>query len=169
METSSASITDMNNISTAILTYTPKIKAFNIQVNGLYSRYNITGDSMALNFENITVSEQMTFKSGFISSANASWFRNNVADSTGSDIVYCYADAGYAAGRVTGISAGVKAAVGKSGQAELGYVLKAGVRIYKGLHLNTEFQKIINGDYYATSPTIIDFPYYMSCKMLLNF
>ncbi|MDF2450519.1 MAG: hypothetical protein K0S26_23 [Bacteroidota bacterium] len=164
-------IRDKNHISTIILTYTPKLKKVNLQFNALYSRYLITGDSTNINFENATYTHQLSFKSGFKTGTNVSWFKNSLTDSLGNNTYLSVIDIGYISKKANSITIGYKMAYRKGLEPQSGFMLKAKFRIIKNLFWDAEIEKILIGDYYNSFATwkINNFPYYCSTRLVLNF
>ena len=164
-------IKDRNNISTVILSYTPKPKNVTLQFNLLYSRYLITGDSSNINFENLTYTTQVKFKSGFKTDVNVSWFKNNLKDTIGNNTYLGVLDVGYVAKNKNSFTIGGKMAVTTGLVPQFGYLAKASIKLYKGLFWEAEIQKIIIGEYYNSFMLgkIKTFPYYCNSKFVLNF
>jgi hypothetical protein len=164
-------IKDRNDISTVIVSYTPRPKKIISQFNGLYSRYIITGDSADINFENITYSHQLQARSGFKTGLNVSWFRNNLSDTLGNDMYLSVADIGYQGKKGSSITVGGKCAVKKNMIPQYGFLIRTRIKVYKGLSWEAEGEKILVGDYYNSFiiSKISGFPYYLSTKLTLNF
>ncbi|MCW3071312.1 MAG: hypothetical protein JWO44_1202 [Bacteroidetes bacterium] len=162
---------DRNTISTAVVSYTPRAKKINVQFNALYSRYIISGDSSQVNFENVTYTHQFSFRSGFKTDLNVSWFKNNISDTLGNDTYLSVLDIGYTTKNNSGFVIGGKAAYKKGMKPQYGFVVKATIKLYKGLSWDTEMEKIIIGDYYNSFmiEKIRQFPYYCSTKLTVNF
>ncbi len=164
-------IRDKNQISTVILTYTPKLKKVNLQFNALYSRYLITGDSASINFENVTYTHQLAFKSGFKTGTNISWFKNSLRDSLGNNTYLSVIDVGYTSKKENSIIIGYKMAYRIGMEPQHGFMLKAKIRVIKNLFWDAEIEKILIGDYYNSFTTwkINKFPYYCNTRLVLNF
>jgi hypothetical protein len=165
------SIKDKNDISTVVLSYTPRPKRVNAQFNVLYSKYVISADSGNINFENAAYSHQFLLKSGFVTGMNVSWFKNNLSDSTGNDTYLSVLDIGYQHKKGHAFTIGGKAAYKQGLAPQYGFVLKAKLRVYKKLSWEAEMEKILIGDYYNSFivSRIKQFPYYCNTKMVLNF
>lgn len=171
LRSGSYTVKDQNNISTAIISFIPRAKKLNAQFNLLYSKYLISGDSAKVNFENLTYTHQFVMKSGFKTDLNVSWFRNNLKDTTGNDTYLSVLDVGYSAKNNSSIVAGVKMAYKKGITPQYGFVVKATIKLYKGLFWDAEMEKIIIGDYYNSLmlEKITKFPYYCNTRLVLNF
>ncbi|MCW3084176.1 MAG: hypothetical protein JWP12_1542 [Bacteroidetes bacterium] len=171
LKTSTYKLQDRNYISTAILSFIPKAKNVNAQFNVMYSKYIISGDSSKINFENLTYTHQLSFKSGFRTSLNVSWFKNNLVDTVGNDTYLSVLDVGYTAKNNSGFTLGGKAAYKKKLQPQFGFVVKATLKLYKGLYWEAEMERIIIGDYYDSFmiEKIKKFPYYCSSRLTINF
>lgn len=142
-----------------------------MQFNLLYSKYIISGDSAKVNFENLTYTHQVVLKSGFKTDLNVSWFKNNLRDTTGNDTYLSVLDIGYSAKNNSSFVAGAKMAYKKGITPQYGFVVKATVKLYKGLFWDAEMEKIIIGDYYNSFmlEKITKFPYYCNTRLVLNF
>ncbi|MFL5763541.1 MAG: hypothetical protein ACJ77K_06320 [Bacteroidia bacterium] len=164
-------VRDRNDISTAILSYSTRPKKVTAQFTALYSRYLITGDSLDIDFENISYSHQITTRSGFKTDLTVSWFKNNLADSTGNDTYLSVADLGYQGKKGNALTVGGKCAVRLDMLPQYGFIVRGRIKLCKGLSWEAEAEKILIGDYYNTlmTPDIDKFPYYMSTKLILNF
>ncbi len=164
-------INDKNTIATAIVSYSPKMKKGSVQLNALYSRYMITGDSADINFENFTFTEQRQFRSGFISGVNLSWFKNNLQDTLNNDTYMAVIDCGYKSRKNHSFSIGLKSAYKVGLNYQYGFVVKASIKIYKGLYWEAMAEKILVGDYYNSFiiGQIQKFPYYCNTRLTLNF
>lgn len=164
-------IKDKNTIATAIVSYSPKMKKGTVQLNALYSRYLITGDSADINFENLTFTEQLQFRSGFISGVNLSWFKNNLQDTLNNDTYMALIDAGYGTKKNHTLSIGLKSAYKIGMDFQYGFVIKASIKICKGLYWEAMAEKILVGDYYNSFVIgqIQKFPYHCNTRLILNF
>lgn len=171
LRSSEYSIKDKNDISTIIVSYTPRPKRVNAQFNGLYSRYVISGDSTNINFENVTYTHQFIFRKGFKTGMNVSWFKNNISDTLGNDTYLAVVDIGFQAKRGNSITIGGKVAYKKNLEPQYGFVVRSKIRLYKKLSCEVEMEKIIIGDYYNSFilSKIQQFPYYCNAKLVLNF
>lgn len=162
---------DRNNISTVLASWTPKLKRISVRFNALYSRYLIQGDSGNINFENFTYSSQFLFRSGFKTDLSASWFKNNLSDTTGNNTYLGLAELGYTAKNHNSISAGGKIAWKKGIAPQYGFIAKVTLKVLKNLYYEASAEKIIIGDYYNSFDIqkIKKFPYYCSTRLILNF
>lgn len=164
-------IKDRNHISTVVLSYTPKPKKVNSQFNALYSRYIISGDSIHINFENFNYSHQFSFKSGFKTGMNISWFKNNLSDTLGNDTYLSVADIGYVYKNGNNLTVGGKMAYKANIEPQYGFIIKTRMKIYKKLFIEAEAEKILIGDYYNGLAlwSIKKFPYYFNTRLTFNF
>ena len=164
-------IKDQNNISTAILSYTPKMKKGNVVFNALYSKYIISGDSVDINFENFTFTDQFQFKSGFTTGLNVSWFKNNLKDTLDNNTYLGVVDVGFKSKKGHSFTIGGKAAYKNTVEIQYGFVAKINLKIYKGLYWEAQAEKVLVGDYYNSFITeqIEKFPYYCNSRLVLNF
>jgi hypothetical protein len=80
-------------------------------------------------------------------------------------------DVGYVSKSNNSVSIGGKMAYKKDLNFQYGFVIKATVKLYKGLFWEANAEKILIGDYYNSLMTeqIKRFPYYCSTKLVLNF
>ena len=164
-------IKDYNSISTAVLSYVPKMKDVQANYNMLYSKYRITSDSGNIHFDNLTYSHQFQFKSGFKTGMNASWFENISKDTLNNNTYLGVVDMGYTTTEQTSFTIGGKVAYKPGNSTEFGFIAKATVKVYKSLFWETEAEKILTGDYYSSliDSKINRFPYYVSGKLIINF
>ena len=171
LKSSTISIKDKNQIATAILSFTPRAKKITSQFNALYSRYEISADSANIHFENITYTHQLQFKSGFKTGMNVSWFKNSLKDTINNDTYLGVLDVGYVAKKGGSISLGGKAAYKNGLKMQYGFVLKASIKLYKGVFWEAEAEKILIGDYYNSFNIwkIEKFPYYCNTRIIINF
>ncbi|MGQ0829860.1 MAG: hypothetical protein ACT4ON_15845 [Bacteroidota bacterium] len=171
LKTPAMIVKDKNQMATIILSFFPKAKKIDAQFNALYSKYIISGDSAKINFENFTYTHQLQFKSGFKTGGNLSWFKNKMRDSLNNDTYLTVLDVGYTTKNNDSFTIGGKMAYKKAAQMQYGFVVKAAVRLYKGLFWEADAEKIILGDYYNSFliEQINKFPYYCSTRLILNF
>lgn len=171
LKTDDATVNDRNAISTAVVTWLPKSKKINAQFNLLYSRYLVSGDSGAINFENFSYSNQLLFRSGFKADMNVSWFKNALTDTLGNDTYLGVADIGYTTKKRHSFTIGGKIACRAGIAPQYGFLAKAVLRIYKNLYWEAEAEKIIIGDYYNSfdSSAIEQFPYLCKTRLVINF
>lgn len=171
LRTPSTVIKDRNTISTVILSYTPKPKVVTSQFNLLYSKYIISGDSSNINFENFTYTHQFTFKKGFKTDLNVTWFKNNLKDTLGNDTYLAVLGIGYVAQNKNSFTIAGKMAYKNKIEPQYGFVVKTNIKLYKGLSWEAQVEKIIIGDYYSSFMVekIQQFPYYCSTRLVLNF
>jgi hypothetical protein len=164
-------IKDHNSISTAILSYVPKLKDTQANFNLLCSSYKITSDSGAINFNNFTYTHQFQFKNGFKTGLNASWFENTLKDTLNNNTYLGLVDIGYTTKDNNSFTIGGKVAYKPGIPTEFGFIAKATFKIYKTLFWEAEAEKILTGDYYNSliDAKIKSFPYYISNKLIMNF
>ena len=164
-------ITDRNSISTAVVSYVPKMKDIQASYNLLYSKYRITSDSGNIHFDNVSYSHQFQFKNGFKTGMNASWFQNTLIDTLNNNTYLGVVDIGYTTEEQNSFTIGGKTAYKPGAKTEFGFLAKVTLKIYKTVFLETEAEKILIGDYYSSliDAKIRQFPYYLSTKMIINF
>jgi len=171
LKTADYVISDKNYMTTAIITWVPKLQKVSAQFNALYSRYIITGDSANINFENFTYSQLFQFKSGLKTSFTSTWFKDNLKDSLNNDTYLSVVDIGYASEKGYSISVGGKLALRNHSKPQYGFIARVGVKLYKGLSFEAEAEKIVIGDYY--SPVMVEqikkFPFYFNNKLIYTF
>lgn len=165
------SIKDKNQIATAILSFMPRAKKVSSQFNALYSRYDISADSANIHFENITYTHQLQLKKGFKTGMNVSWFKNSLKDTINNDTYLGVLDVGYVAKKGGSFSLGGKVAYKLGMEMQYGFVLKASIKLYKGVFWEAEAEKILIGDYYNSFNVwkIEKFPYYCNTRVVINF
>jgi hypothetical protein len=162
---------DHNSISTAVLAYVPKMKHVQANYSILYSKYRVSSDSGNIHFDNLTYSHQFQFENGFKTGTNASWFENTLKDTLNNNTYLAVVDVGYTSKEQNSFTVGGKMAYKPGIPLELGFIAKLTLKLYKTIFLETEAEKILIGDYYSSwiDAKIRSFPYYLSCKVIVNF
>ncbi|MCW3104309.1 MAG: hypothetical protein JWO09_2749 [Bacteroidetes bacterium] len=163
-------IKDRNHIASAMITYSPRFKRSNAQFSAIYCRNIITADSINIDFQNITYSQQVQLNQNISSNVNLSWFQNNLSDTAG-DVYLAAAVLSYKTAQKSRFSIGGKVALNKGTEMQYGFIAKADIRLYKELYWETEAEKIIIGEYYSSFMIgqMKKFPYYCNTKFILNF
>jgi hypothetical protein len=164
-------IRDRNSISTAVVSYVPKMKYIHASYNVLYSQYRITSDSGNIHFDNLSYSHQFQFENGFKTGMNASWFKNTLKDTLNNNTYLAVVDMGYTTEEQNSFTIGGKMAYKPGIPNEYGFLAKVTLKIYKTIFLETEAEKMLIGDYYNNliDSKIRQFPYYLSSKVIINF
>lgn len=163
--------TNKNSIVTGILTFTPRSKNIQKQFSLLYNSYRVNTDSTPLNFQNFAYYHQFSFKGGFKTGLNISWFKNNLHDSTGNDIFLAVLDCGYQFKNGSSFSVAGKSAYKKSGQLYPGFIVKSTLKLTGFLFWDNQVEKFIVGDLFNgyDLEMLKKFPYCYTTKLTLNF
>lgn len=171
LKSSEITVKDKNQIATVMFSYTPRPRKASAMFNALYSKYIISGDTAAINFENIAYSHMLQWKSGFKTGLNVSWFKNSLKDSLNNDTYLGVLDAGYGFKKGGSFSVGGKMAWKQGLEPQYGFVVKFSFKVYKGLFWEAEAEKILIGDYYNSFiiSEIEKFPYYCNTRLVLKF
>lgn len=164
-------VTDRNAISTAIVSYVPKMKTIQVSYNLLYSKYRVSSDSGNIHFDNVTYTHQFQFENGFKTGMNVSWFENTLKDTLNNNTYLGVVDLGYTTKSQNSFTIGGKIAYRHGIATEAGFLAKATLKLYKTLFWETEAEKILAGDYYSSlvDAKVRRFPYYLSSKLIINF
>lgn len=164
-------ITSKNSIVTGILSFTPRSKNVQKQFNLLYNAYHVTTDSTPINFQNFTYYHQFSFKGGFKTGLNVSWFKNNLKDSTGNNIFMAVLDFGYQFKNGSMFSIAGKSAFRPNGQFYPGFILKSSIKLSSYFFWENQVEKFIVGDLFNgyDLDNLKRFPYCFTTKLILNF
>lgn len=160
-----------NSIITGIVTFTPKSKLVKTQFNFLYNYYLVNTDSTPVHFQNFTYFHQISFKSGFKTGLNLSWFKNNLKDTTGNNLFMAVLDAGYQFKSGSSLSVAGKCAYKINGAAYPGFIFKAAIKLSSHLYWENQAEKFIVGDLFNgyDLENLKRFPYCFTTKLILNF
>ena len=163
--------TNKNSIVTGILTFTPRSKNVQKQFSLLYNSYHVNTDSTPINFQNFAYYHQFSFKSGFKTGLNISWFKNNLKDSAGNNLFLAVLDLGYQFKNGSSFSVAGKSAYKKNGQLYPGFILKSTVKITTSLFWENQIEKFIVGDLFNgyNLDNLKKFPYCYTTKLTLKF
>lgn len=165
------SFTNKNSIVTGIVTFSPKSKEVQKQYSLLYNSYHVTTDSTPLNFQNFAYYHQFSFKGGFKTGLNVSWFKNNLNDSTSNDLFLAVLDLGYQFKNGSSFSVAGKSAYRKNGQFYPGFLVKSTLKLSRTLFWENQIEKFIVGNLFNgyDLENLQKFPYCYSTKLILNF
>ena len=160
-----------SSIVTGIITFLPKSRRVQMQFNISYNYYQVNTDSTPINFQNFAYYHQFTFKGGFKTGLNVSWFKNNLKDSAGNNVFLAVLDAGYQFKNGSTLSVAGKSAYKVNGQFYPGFIVKSAVRISTSLFWENQVEKFIVGDLFNgyDLQSLKRFPYCYSTKLILNF
>jgi hypothetical protein len=157
-------------IWTGIVTFNPKGLNVQKQFSFLYNNYRISTDSVPINFENFAYHHQFSFKGGFRTGLNVSWFRDNLSDSSGHSIYLAVLDAGYQFKNGSSFSVAGKSAYKLKQGFHPGFVIKANIRVSKKLFWENLAEKFIIGDLFNGYDlhNLEKFPYCFTTKLILT-
>ncbi len=164
-------IQNKNSITTGIITFTPKSRNVQKQFNFLYNYYLVNTDSTQINFQNFAYYHQISFKSGFKTGLNMSWFKNNLKDTTSNNVFLGVLDVGYQFKKGSTVSIAGKAAYKLNGEFYPGFILKSSIKLSKSFFWENQIEKFIVGDLFNgyDLDNLKKFPYYCNTKIILNF
>ncbi|MBI3518112.1 MAG: hypothetical protein HY062_01975 [Bacteroidetes bacterium] len=164
-------IQNKNSITTGIITFTPKSRNVQKQFNFLYNYYLVNTDSTQINFQNFAYYHQISFKGGFKTGLNLSWFKNNLKDSTNNNVFLGVLDIGYQFKNGSSITVAGKSAYKLNNQFYPGFILKSNIKLSKSFYWENQIEKFIVGDLFNGYDlnNLKKFPYYCSTKIILNF
>lgn len=164
-------IQNKNSITTGIITFTPKSRNVQKQFNFLYNYYLVNTDSTQINFQNFAYYHQISFKGGFKTGLNVSWFKNNLKDSTSNNVFLGVLDVGYQFKNGSTFTIAGKSAYKLNGQFYPGFILKSNIKLAKSFFWENQIEKFIVGDLFNGYDlnNLKKFPYYCSTKIILNF
>jgi hypothetical protein len=165
------SFSNQNSITTGVISYNTRIRKVTAQFNVLYSYYIVNTDSQQLNFKNFSYTHQLSFKNGFKTSLNISWFKNNMKDTLNNNVFLGILDAGYLFKNGTSMSLAGKAAYKVNGSFYPGFIAKINFRIYRTIFWENHIEKFIVGDLFNgyNLDNLKRFPYFCSTKLVYNF
>ena len=106
----SYNLRNMNNISTGVLTYSPRLKKGSTSFNLLYSYYKLTGTAGNTDFQNFSFNNSTIIGQHFRMDLTGNWFKNSAGDSLNSGTFMEGIDFSYSGGKGILISVGGKAA-----------------------------------------------------------
>lgn len=159
---------NVNNISTLILSYSPRSKKFTSYINGVCSYYQLAGHS-GKNYQSYTLTDNTTLSKLFKSDVSVSYLFNNSGDSLNNTFLIvntlnCSLPLG-----VT-VAGGVKFANNTSLRNQWGGLFKASFPLTKGINIELQGQKLILGDFYSNFGTseIKRFPFLFSAKIMIT-
>lgn len=164
-------IQNKNSITTGIVTFTPKSRNIQKQFNFLYNYYLVNTDSSQINFQNFAYYHQISFKGGFKTGFNMSWFKNNLKDSTSNDVFLGVLDVGYQFKNGSSFSVAGKSAYKLNGEFYPGFIVKSSIKLSKSFFWESQIEKFIVGDLFNgyDLDNLKKFPYYCNTKIILNF
>lgn len=164
-------IQNRNSITTGIVTFTPKSRNIQKQFNFLYNYYLVNTDSSQINFQNFAYYHQISFKSGFKTGFNMSWFKNNLKDSTSNDVFLGVLDVGYQFKNGSSLSLAGKSAYKLNKEFYPGFIVKSSIKLSKSFFWESQIEKFIVGDLFNgyDLDNLKKFPYYCNTKIILNF
>lgn len=160
-----------NHIATGVITYNPRVKKGNSQLNFIYNYYLIETDSSNIDFQNFAFTYQVNFNSGFRTGASFSWFKNTETDSINNSVLLSVMDIGYQFVSGSSVVIGGKAAFKSEKDIYPGFLAKVNLKLFKGFFWETQFEKFVIGDLFNgyDLENLKKFPYYCSTRLVLNF
>lgn len=161
------SIINRNNITTGVITYTPKAKRFYSVFNILYSYYNIS-DSLRNNvFRNISFTGSSQISTSFKNNISAGWLYAKSTDSLNTNTMLLTDDITYTLLKKAEFSITGKYAITPDTVGQLGFGIKVNIPLLKRLSAEGSFERIVIGDFYSyyDAEQLKKFPYYCYFKL----
>jgi len=163
-------LTNMNNISNFLVSYSPKLAGMSTSFNALYNYYNVATDTSTLKFQNLNFSNVSQFKNGIRNTVSVSLFYSGNPDTTiGNSVIYTD-EIGYSFNNNTSFTAGIKLADDRQYKNQIGYSAKLHTKLYRKFSCELFAEKIVIGDFYNNYnlAQIQKFPYFCSSKIIYN-
>jgi hypothetical protein len=161
-------IINRNNITTGVITYTPKAKKFTSVFNLLYSYYSIS-DSVRNNiFRNINFTGSSQISKSFNNYASAGWLYANSTDSINTNTLLFADEISYTLFKRAELSVIGKYAITPGTVGQPGYGIKIDVPLINRLSAEGSFERIVFGDFYSCydAKQLKKFPYYSYVKLI---
>jgi len=161
----------VNNISTVVITYAPKITQVSSFFNAMYSYYQLTGTAgKNNNFQNYNINNTTIFNQHIKANFAFNYFFNNDSDSLNNSTSLFSADVVYATSKGTTVTLGGKYAYNNIIKQQTGGVLKINIPIIKHINLEVFAEKLVLGDFYNNYniSEIKKFPFYCYGKVILS-
>lgn len=160
-----------NSISTAVVSYNTRVRKSSLQINALYSYYIVNTDSQQVNFENFAYTQQLSYKNGFKTSLNVSWYKNSLRDSVNNNVFMGVVDVGYKFKNGSSVTLAGKSAYKFNDKLYPGFIAVVDVKLFRGFFWQSHIEKFIVGDLFNAfnSAQLQQFPYYCNTKLVYNF
>lgn len=162
---------NINNISTAVITYAPKLKKISTFFNAVYSYYQLSGTGgKNNNFQNYNINNTTIFNPQFKANFAFNYFSNNDSDSLNNSTTLVSGDVSYATKKNTTLTLGVKYAYNNIVKNQTGGLLKINIPIVNQFHFEAYAEKLVLGDFYNSYnlSEIKKFPFYCYAKIIFN-
>jgi hypothetical protein len=162
------SIINRNNITTGVITFTPKAKRFYSVFNVLYSYYNIS-DSLKNNvFRNISFVGSSQISNSFKNNLSAGWLYAKSTDSLNTNTILMTDEISYSFLKKAELSIIGKYAITPDTTGQLGFGIKVNIPLMKRLSAEGSFERVVIGDFYSyyDSEQLKKFPYYCYFKLI---
>ncbi|MBL0048935.1 MAG: hypothetical protein IPP32_12660 [Bacteroidetes bacterium] len=162
-------IENKNYISSAIVSYSPKLKKNQTTFTLLYNYFKLYDGIQNSIYQNYSFVNSLSigeFKNEFA----LSYFDSNIPDSTVTSFMLYSDDISIRLKKKYVITLGGKLSQSKTGSIQTGYNLKVYVPIKKYFAFELSGEKIVLGDFYNNYllEQIDKFPYYMYAKLIFN-
>lgn len=161
-------IINRNNITTGVITYTPKAKKFYSVLNLLYSYYNISDSTRSNVFRNLNFTGSLQFSNSFSNNFSAGWLYANSTDSIDTNTLLFSDNITYTLFKKAEFSIIGKYAITPDTVGQFGYGIKINVPLIKRLSAEGSFERIVIGDFYSCydAQQLKKFPYYCYFKLV---
>jgi hypothetical protein len=161
---------NINNISTAVLTYAPKLKTISSFFNVVYSYYQLSGTGgKNNNFQNYNINNTTIFNKYFKANFALNYFLNNDSDSLNNSTTLVSGDVSYITAKGLTLTLGTKYAHNNLIKNQIGGLLKINIPIINHVHFEVYAEKLVLGDFYNSYniSEIKKFPFY--CYGIFSF
>jgi len=166
----SYSLNKLNNISTGVLSYTPRLGKVVSSFVGMYSYYQLSDMAKMRMFQNINFNNTTVFNARWRSNIGATWLVSNTTDSLNSSTTMMNAELTYSGARGASITLGGKYTYNLIIGNQLGGLARISIPLIKGVNAEIEAQRLVMGDFYNSmyQAEVKRFPYYGFVKILMN-
>jgi hypothetical protein len=163
---------NVNNISSLIVTYTPRttggVTSF---FNGMYSYYQLSSvNGRKSSYQNINLTNTTVFNNYLKVNLTANYFSNNSGDSLNNNTFMAGGNASYNGLKYLGITMGVKYAGNTLIKNQLGGLVKINILLARAINLELQAEQLVLGDFYNSYniKEIRQFPYYCYGKLIVS-
>lgn len=166
----SYSLNKLNNISTGVLSYTPRFNKVVSSFVALYSYYQLSDGLKGRIFQNMSLNNTTIFNSFIRTNLGTSWFMSNSTDSLNSSTAMVNAELAVSGKKGASLTGGVKYAYNTLLNHQLGGLLRLNIPLIKHLNAEMEAQRLVIGDFYNSmyQSEVKKFPYYGYLKIILS-
>lgn len=156
----------INNISTAVISYTPRLGNASSLFSAMYSYYQLSASGHS-NYQSCMITNSTTSGS-FKTDLAANYFYNSAGDSLNKAVLFV-ANLSYIRGRAS-VTAGVKYAKNPVLKNQFGGLLKLSLPLVRHINFDLQAERLVLGDFYNSFnlSQIRQFPYNISGKLIVT-